>query len=455
MDASKTDYKRREKPHFLFWGTKWLRGEPNRGPSNCAYFTWDTLNGWDFATYDVFLVDDHYLTLKRPVDSELIQMCKAVRPDYFVLVWLPSAPDYLNPTFETLYIIRKNLRIPIIAMWPDTWADLIVRLAEKIMPLVDVGITTDPIESFKNIARPDKYMSLPFSSDTTIFFDPKLERDINISFNGRIINKQDRIKGINALRAAGINVHKTGGQLEDRLTLEEYAGIYKRSKISLNFCGSGDKLTYKGRLMESTLCGTMLLESDNPETPRWFEPMVEFVPFKDERDLAEKARYYLTHDSERIAIAENGRRKAFELCRPENFWGKILDKLKLEKSFDDVGSLKLLISSFLESGQKEKANDYMNLLVGSYPNFTDLMKDGVAKLQAGEPQNALISLDKAKEISPWLPNLEFARATALAQLGKLGYAKKACEAELLLYKDNLPAGQLLNRLEMAMKGIPC
>ena len=129
--------------------------------------------------------------------------------------------------------------------------------------------------------------------------------------------------------------------------------------------------------------------------------------------------------------------------------------MKLEKLFDNIGSLRLLISSFLESGQSEKAKYYINYLVSSYPNYTDLFRDGVAKLHTGNPHNALISLDRAKEISPWLPNLEFARATALAQMGKLNRAKKACEAELSLYNDNHPAKQLLERLELAKKGIPC
>ncbi len=128
-----------KKPHFLFWGTKWLNANPDCGPSNCSYFTWDTLKGSDFGTYDTFLIDEYYFTHQQPGDSELVRVCKKIQPDYFVLVWWPGGPSHFNPTFETLYTIRKNLGIPIIALWADTWADSIVDLAEKIMPLV-VGI---------------------------------------------------------------------------------------------------------------------------------------------------------------------------------------------------------------------------------------------------------------------------------------------------------------------------
>jgi len=462
MDAFNSKYtlQQGKKPHFLFWGTKWLNANPDNGPSNCSYFAWDTLEGSNFGTYDVFLIDEYYLAHKQPGDSALIEMCEKVQPDYFVLIWLPGRPSHLNPTFETLYTIGNNLRIPIIALWLDTWADQIVELVEKMLSLVDIAVVTDSIKHFEKTARPEKYLELLAISDTKVFFDPGLERDIDISFNGRITNKPDRLTGIKALQANGIHVLKTGGQLENRLSLKEYASIYMRSKITLNFSRSGQKLTRKGRLTEATLCGAMLLESENPETPKWFEPMIDYVPFRDEKDLIEKARYYLRHHSERIEIAKNGRRKALELCKPENFWGRIVNKLKFERLFDDVGSLQLLISSFLESEQIEKANFYINRLITDYPCFVDQLPDflfvqGVAKLRDGEPNKALAYLNRAKVILPWLPNLEFAKATAFAQLGKLGSAKEACEAELSLNADNHSARILLERLEQAMSGISC
>jgi tetratricopeptide (TPR) repeat protein len=462
MDAFNGEFALRQdkKPHFLFWGTKWLNANPDCGPSNCSYFTWDTLEGSDFGTYDIFLIDEYYLTHEQPGDSELIRLCKKNRPDYFVLVWWPGGPSHFNPAFETLYTIRKNLGIPIIALWLDTWADWIVELVEKMLPLVDIAVVTDSIKHFEKTFHPEKYLELLAISDIKVFFDPGLERDIDISFNGRVTNKPDRIAGIKALQANGINVLKTGGQLESRLCLEEYARVYMQSKITLNFSRSGEKLTRKGRLIEATLCGAMLLESENPETSKWFEPMIDYVPFRDEKDLIDKARYYLQHHSERIEIAQNGRRKAIELSKPENFWGRIINKLKFERLFDDMGSLRLLISSFLESEQIEKANFYMNRLITNYPHLANqlplfLLQQGVAKLHDRELDKALVYLNRAKEISPCLPNLEFARATVFAQLGKLASAKEACEAELSLNADDHSARTFLERLNLAMKGIPC
>ena len=76
----------------------------------------------------------------------------------------------------------------------------------------------------------------------------------------------------------------------------------------------------QGRIFEATLCGAMLLESDNPETELWFEPMVDYVPFVNETDLVEKAKYYLEHDDERERIASNGHQKAKKMYNCERFW---------------------------------------------------------------------------------------------------------------------------------------
>lgn len=70
----------------------------------------------------------------------------------------------------------------------------------------------------------------------------------------------------------------------------------------------------------------MLLEAENPDTARYFEPMVDYVPFSDEKDLIEKVRYYLSHDNEREAIAANGHRKVREKYNCKEFWRRVIEK---------------------------------------------------------------------------------------------------------------------------------
>ena len=49
-----------------------------------------------------------------------------------------------------------------------------------------------------------------------------------------------------------------------------------------------------------------------PEIAEYFEDGVDLVMYSGMADLAAKAEYYLGHEEERIAIAENGSRKVRE-----------------------------------------------------------------------------------------------------------------------------------------------
>lgn len=109
------------------------------------------------------------------------------------------------------------------------------------------------------------------------------------------------------LRSNGIDVHQTGGQREYRLPVDEYARMHMRSKVALNFCyHPNGRAQLKGRVLEVLLCGVMLLEAENTETAKLFEPMIDYVPFSDEKDLVDKVRYYPEHDAERMKIAGRG-----------------------------------------------------------------------------------------------------------------------------------------------------
>jgi hypothetical protein len=63
------------------------------------------------------------------------------------------------------------------------------------------------------------------------------------------------------------------------------------------------------RLYEATGMGALLMTEDLPNLSDHFEPGVEVVAYSDAKDLAEKIRYYLEHEDERVAIAAAGQRR--------------------------------------------------------------------------------------------------------------------------------------------------
>ena len=64
----------------------------------------------------------------------------------------------------------------------------------------------------------------------------------------------------------------------------------------------------------------LLMEEENKETQKWFEPGIEYVAFRNERDLLEKVRYYLSNPREMQAIARRGAQKAATCYSAEAFW---------------------------------------------------------------------------------------------------------------------------------------
>ena len=86
-------------------------------------------------------------------------------------------------------------------------------------------------------------------------------------------------------------------------------------------------------------CGSMVLESENGETPELLDPYADYVPFKEpfhytgagqvgfqDGDLAEKALHYAYQKPEEARkIAESGRRKVTERCDGREFWTRLFE----------------------------------------------------------------------------------------------------------------------------------
>ncbi len=314
----------RTKPHVLFVTERWPDGNPELGETNSEHNLFGTLRASGLATYDRFHYDEYFRKYERPGDVALKAICATLQPDLVVLSWLNGTP--YNPSLAALEAIRTRHATPIVAIWWDTVDDRVMANAEQVRPLADLSIVVDSSTAYLRAApRADAYLPLWAPQDPGVYFDGGLPRDVDVSFTGTLY--PERQAGVLALRGSGIEVLQVGGQRTKRVSLEEYARVHMRSKIALNFPRTFDTYQAKGRIYEVTLCGAMLMEMDNPETARWFEPMVEYVPFVGREDLVEKARYYLAHDDERAAIAERGKQKALDRYSAAHWWRTIFDRV--------------------------------------------------------------------------------------------------------------------------------
>jgi len=310
------------KPFVLFVTERWCDGKSSAGFTNCEHNLFGSLEASGLADHECLFIDQYFQDYGRRLDATLLNCVRARRPDIIVISHLFGSD--LNLEHTTLRELN-NMQIPLVFFWWDTAYEGRMEFADRMAVYADLNVVVDR-QDFKT-KYPEKTLGLWVPQDTTIFCNPHRDRDIDISFIGRVDGHPRRTSAIRALRAAGLNVvYYSNGQRESQLGIEEYADVLQRSKIALNFSWTLDRVPgvshqAKARIYEATLCGAMLLESDNPHTMRWFDPFKEYVPFFSEDDLVKRATYFLEQNTTyRQEIADCGCKKASSLYNAEKFW---------------------------------------------------------------------------------------------------------------------------------------
>lgn len=89
-------------------------------------------------------------------------------------------------------------------------------------------------------------------------------------------------------------------------TLTEMPLIFHYSKINLNITSKAIREGLPLRIFDILGCGGFLLTNYQTELPAYFTPGVDLECYGSDEELLEKTEYYLTHEKERMEIAENG-----------------------------------------------------------------------------------------------------------------------------------------------------
>lgn len=90
---------------------------------------------------------------------------------------------------------------------------------------------------------------------------------------------------------------------------EQMPRIFRQSKINLNITLRSIKSGIPLRAFDIMGCGGFLLSNFQADFLDLFVPGEDFVFYESKEDLLRKTGYYLAHEAERKAIAENGYRK--------------------------------------------------------------------------------------------------------------------------------------------------
>ncbi len=100
--------------------------------------------------------------------------------------------------------------------------------------------------------------------------------------------------------------------------------LISSSKIVFNISGGINEFgnyKFNNRIFETLGVGTFML-SDEGTYPEHMESGVHFETYKDLNDLTDKIEYFLSHDEEREAIAEEGNKMIKDFYSKENQWRK-------------------------------------------------------------------------------------------------------------------------------------
>lgn len=197
-------------------------------------------------------------------------------------------------------------------------------------------------------------------------------QDVPLKYDATFIGQAhgNRRQMIAAIRDGGVQVECWGkGWPRGRVSQDEMIRLICESRVTINLTRLSDALTLKGigkiflnrradssyhlysplawwnnikslshkfgtqikgRNFEIPGCGAFLLTGDADNLREYYEDGKEIVIFKDAYDAAEKAKYYLAHDGERLRIARAGYERTLREHTYEERFKKIFEAMGLK-----------------------------------------------------------------------------------------------------------------------------
>lgn len=196
--------------------------------------------------------------------------------------------------------------------------------------IIEDMLTTDILEQL------EEYFHLVKSKDSF--------SDIGLIFSTTVLGfkiaAEQRKRALIALsQKCPVSVY-TGSDVRELLRVQYRGGVdywsqtpkvFRASKINLNFTIPNIKSGIPLRIWDVLGSGGFLMTNYQAELPLYFEEGKDLVCFDGERDLVEKALYYLEHEEERRQIAVNGYQKVKQY---HSYRGRLVKMMELLHEMD-------------------------------------------------------------------------------------------------------------------------
>lgn len=317
--------------NYLWVGEKWCDANPRMGWTNSFHNFYNTLcAACPTDNFNTLHLDEASIIYGRDINEVLIEYCQNYPVDVIFFTLVGNSP--LNPSLETFKKLKEMGKFTCF-FWHDSGPGYGIETIKSFGDTVGLNVSIDyPVGPHINNYQPLKNHIFLWTPQDENLYRKGEKKDIPISFVGTK-KYPDRNYYLGLIQQNFPQIYISGGQRETRLNPEEYAKIFRRSRISLNFSLSETRVFYqlKGRPFECTASGTLLIESKNPSTSAFFEPGKEYIEFDGPEDLIGKITHYLNIPEETDKIAENGHQKYKKHYNSKIFWNKVFASIEKQR----------------------------------------------------------------------------------------------------------------------------
>lgn len=169
----------------------------------------------------------------------------------------------------------------------------------------------------------------PLAGNQNVFY-PRKNKKYDVVFIGSKYGYRGEL--IENLIKLGIKIETFGpGWPNGPCSANESADIFGSAKIILGigYIGHSKRLvTLKQRDFDALFTGSLYITSRNPDLEKILQDKKHIIYFDNEKDLAEKIKFYLRNDNERSSIAKNALEEGLKM----HTWDK-----RLNNTFNEIG----------------------------------------------------------------------------------------------------------------------
>ena len=356
------------------------------------------IHDWEFFHYD-FVERGNILGIDL-MTEELLEISKKENPNYLFAVLFDFNKDPRHEVFKRI----SELGVKTIHWFcDDHWR--FEKYSSIVAPNFDFVCTTanSALPKYKNIGLFERVIKTQWGCNNELYIPYDINKDINISFvgqphgNRREVVSQIENKGLD-IKVFGFNWNKNS-----RIPFHQMIRLFSRSKINLNLSNSfsSDGQQIKGRIFEIQGTKSFLMTNNAENLEDYYINGEDIILFESINELIEKAQYYLTHENERLRIAEN----AFKKTLKEHTWhhryfsifNKINSRSHAEKLYVSYEKSDLVnepfISIIIPAYNQEKyiTETIESIIIQNYTNWECIIVNDGSTDSTGEKVQSFLS----------------------------------------------------------------